>query len=58
MNLTPTKIKRIRLNRGLTQVEFAKKLRTTQSIISRMEGGSVPPSKRIFKTLNRLNDCR
>lgn len=41
----------VRLESGMTQVELAKAMRTTQSAIARMEGGRTLPT---FQTLEML----
>ena len=45
---------RARMTARLTQVEFARRLGTTQSAIARLEGGRVSPS---FKTLRRYAEA-
>ncbi len=40
-----------RLEKGLTQATLAKKLHTTQSVVSRVESGSVLPSLSFLKRL-------
>jgi transcriptional regulator with XRE-family HTH domain len=51
-----TVIKRLRTERGLTQVELAKKARVTQTYVAKIEGGarvnpSLPVLKRLAKAL-------
>ena len=51
-----TVIKRLRTERGLTQVELAKKAKVTQTYIAKIEGGdrvspSLPVLKRLAKAL-------
>lgn len=47
-------LREIRVARGLSQADLAKKLRTTQSAISRLEMGDMPPS---LRTLTRIGDA-
>jgi len=51
-------IKRIRTQLGLTQSELSKKANVSQSLIAKVEAGSIDPSysniKRIFDTLDTL----
>ena len=49
-------IKRLRTERGLTQVELAKKAKVTQTYVAKIEGGdrvnpSLPVLKRLAKAL-------
>ena len=51
-----TVIKRLRIERGLTQVELAKKAKVTQTYVAKIEGGdrvspSLPVLKRLAKAL-------
>ena len=51
-----TMIKRLRTERGLTQVELAKKAKVTQTYVAKIEGGdrvnpSLPVLKRLAKAL-------
>jgi transcriptional regulator with XRE-family HTH domain len=47
-----TVIKRLRIERGLTQVELAKKARVTQTYVAKIEGGDrVNPSLPVLKRL-------
>ena len=49
-------IKKLRKQRGLTQAEFAEKLKTTQSAVARMERGGLNFSTReLFKIGDVLN---
>lgn len=43
-----------RINRGLTQKELAKKLRTKQSVISRVENAKTSPSLSFLKRLAKV----
>lgn len=52
--LVAEQVREIRLARGLSQADLAKKLRTTQSAISRLEMGDMPPS---LRTLRRIGDA-
>ena len=45
---------RLRLQRGLTQKQLAERLKTTQSVVSRLESGRAKPS---LATLRRLADA-
>lgn len=53
-DLLARQVREVRLARGLSQAGLAKKLRTTQSAISRLEMGGVPPR---LKTLTRIGDA-
>ena len=49
-------IKRLRIERGLTQVELAKKAKVTQTYVAKIEGGdrvnpSLPVLRRLAKAL-------
>jgi transcriptional regulator with XRE-family HTH domain len=49
-------IKRLRTERGLTQVELAKRVKVTQTYVAKIEGGdrvnpSLPVLKRLAKAL-------
>jgi transcriptional regulator with XRE-family HTH domain len=51
-----TMIKRLRIERGLTQVELAKKAKVTQAYVAKIEGGdrvnpSLPVLRRLAKAL-------
>ena len=47
-----------RLKRGLTQAELAKKLKTKQSAISRLEGGDYNPSLGFLNRLAKALDAK
>lgn len=47
-------IRAIRLAKGLSQAALARRLRTTQSAVSRLEMGDMPPS---LRTLTRISDA-
>lgn len=49
--LLARQVREIRLARGLSQADLAKKLRTTRSAVSRIEMGDMPPS---LRTLTRI----
>ena len=53
-HLLAQQVREIRLARGLSQADLAKRLRTTQSAISRLEMGDMPPS---LRTLTRIGDA-
>ncbi len=42
-----------RTRAGLTQAQLAKKMKTTQSVIARLEGGKVNPSTATLKRIAR-----
>ena len=42
---------KLRIEKGLTQVQLAKKLKTKQSVISRVESGQTTPSVSFLKRL-------
>lgn len=48
------KIIELRIEKKISQVELAKKAKTTQAIISRIESSSANPS---FKTLKRIGEA-
>ena len=48
----------LRLRRGLTQKELAERVRTTQSVISRLESGSAKPSLATLERLAKALDAR
>ena len=43
---------------GLTQVELARKMRTTQPVIARLEGGRTRPSMRTLERLAKATGSR
>ena len=49
---------RLRLRRGLTQGELAKRVNTTQSVISRLESGTARPSLTTLQKLAEALDSR
>ena len=49
-------IVKARIERGITQKELARKMRTTQSAISRLESGSANPSLAFLKKLAEALD--
>lgn len=49
---------RVRLNRGLTQAQLAKKIGTRQPVISRLENLDASPSLRFLKQLAKALDVQ
>ena len=49
---------RLRLRRGLTQKQLADRLKTTQSVVSRLESGRAKPSLPTLKRLAEALDSR
>lgn len=47
-----------RCQAGLTQEELAKKMKTTQSVIARLEGGAVNPSTQTLERLAKATGTR
>ena len=47
-----------RTQAGLTQAELARRMKTTQSVIARMESGHVRPSTRTLERLAEATDTR
>jgi len=52
------RIIRARINEGVTQGELAKRLKTRQSAISRLESGTANPSLNFLKRLAEALDSR
>ena len=52
MNATQSNIKSLRQS-GLSQVEIAKEIKTSQALVSRWEAGLIPPA---VKTAERIAD--
>ena len=52
------KIIRARVKEGITQKELAKKMKTKQSAISRLESGTANPSLNFLKRLAKALDSR
>jgi transcriptional regulator with XRE-family HTH domain len=48
----------VRVRAGLTQAELARRMKTTQSVIARLEGGRVRPSTRTLEKLARATGSR
>lgn len=48
----------VRVRAGLTQAELARRMKTTQSVIARLEGGRVRPSTRTLERLARATGMR
>lgn len=46
-------IVKLRIDRGITQAQLAKKLKTKQSAIARMESGNRPVSHKMLKKIAR-----
>ena len=47
-----------RLAAGLTQAQLAKRMRTTQSVVARLEGGRIHPSTRTLGKVARATGTR
>ncbi|MBI4384538.1 MAG: helix-turn-helix transcriptional regulator [Nitrospinae bacterium] len=47
-----------RIKAGLTQNQLARKMKTTQSVIARLEGGDVNPSTRTLERLAKATGTR
>ncbi len=47
-----------RTRAGLTQAQLAKRMRTTQSVIARLEGGRVRPSTKTLERIARATGTR
>ena len=47
-----------RLRAGLTQTQLAERMKTTQSVIARLEGGRVHPSTRTLRKIAQATDTR
>lgn len=47
-----------RTRAGLTQEQLAKRMRTTQSVIARLEGGRVRPSTKTLERIARATGTR
>lgn len=43
---------------GLTQTELARKMKTTQPVVARLEGGRIQPSLRTLQRLAQATDSR
>ena len=48
----------VRSRAGLTQAQLAKRMKTTQSVVARMEGGRVRPSTKTLEKVARATGTR
>lgn len=48
----------VRNRAGLTQTELARKMKTTQPVVARLEGGRTQPSLRTLQRLAQATDSR